>query len=87
MTKARCAEMQRRYRVRRQSLSSNTASKQRKAQFVALASLPVAGWVMGPVALVLTGLAWRRSRQDHYDWLDTWSRDDVRGQGAFSLES
>jgi Glycosyl transferase family 2 len=76
VTKVRCAEMQLCYRVRRHSLSSNTVSKRRKAQFVALASIPVMGPVIGGLALLVTSLAWRRSRQPHYDWLDTWNLED-----------
>jgi hypothetical protein len=88
VTKARCAKMLLRYRVRRQSLSSSTPSKQRKAQFVALAGMPV----IGPIAFLATGVSWWLSRQNQYEWLEAWTTlasPEVSMNRAehFSLES
>jgi hypothetical protein len=67
--KGRCPKMLLRYRVRAHSLSSNTQSKKRKAQLVALSSIPVVGTLVS----LSTACLWLSSRQTKYEWLIGWT--------------
>lgn len=58
------------YRIRSGSLSSNTASKRRKAKIVAWASLPL----LREIVLLCTGCIWLFTRQNQYVWLDEWGQ-------------
>lgn len=62
LQKVRCSKLLLRYRVRSESLSSGTPSKQRKAKIVALAKVPVLKWIV----LFLTYCAWFLTRRNKY---------------------
>lgn len=68
VSRTRCPNMLLRYRVRSGSLSSEAPSKRRKAQIVALASIPL----LGQLIFVLTGSVWVLRRQEQYVWLKDW---------------
>jgi hypothetical protein len=56
------------YRVRFGSLSSSTASKQRKSQIVALTKWPI----VGELVLLASFCLWFWNRQETYTWLKSW---------------
>lgn len=66
--KVRCPKMLLKYRVRSNSLSSNTPSKRRKAKVIAFASKPV----LREVVLFATWCIWLVTRQERYVWLKEW---------------
>jgi hypothetical protein len=66
--KVRYPKMLLKYRVRSDSVSSNTVSKQRKVRFVAISSLPI----LREIALFLTGCSWLTTRRETYVWLEEW---------------
>jgi hypothetical protein len=82
VTKVRCPKMLLRYRVRALSLSSNTQSKRRKAQLVALSSIPILGSL---VSLGTIGL-WLSSRQKKYEWLIGWTEQYSAYQSTYQTD-
>jgi hypothetical protein len=71
--KVRYPKMLLKYRVRSDSVSSNTVSKQRKVRFVAIASLPI----LRETALFLTWCSWLTTRRETYIWLEEWGPQPV----------
>jgi glycosyltransferase involved in cell wall biosynthesis len=68
--KVRCPKLLLRYRVRPNTVSSTTPSKQRKEQFVTLSKMPVLGFII----LFSTYCAWLFLRRGDYVWLPTWGQ-------------
>lgn len=68
--KARCPKPLLKYRVRSNSLSSNTPSKRRKAKIVAFASLPI----LRKIIVFLTWCMWLSTRRKEYIWLEEWGQ-------------
>uniref|UniRef100_B8HVA1 Glycosyl transferase family 2 n=1 Tax=Cyanothece sp. (strain PCC 7425 / ATCC 29141) TaxID=395961 RepID=B8HVA1_CYAP4 len=67
--KTRCPKMLIQYRLRRNSLSTTTPSKQRKLKIVTLAARPG----LGVIIYVLSWCVWWLSRSNKYCWHKNWN--------------
>jgi glycosyltransferase involved in cell wall biosynthesis len=74
--KVRYPKMFLKYRIRSNSLSSSTLSKQRKAKVVALAEKPL----LREIILILTGCFWLLTRKREYVWLKSWGEETASTQ-------
>jgi len=70
VSKARCPKMFLRYRIRANSLSSKTASLQKKAKIVRLANIPG----VGAIIFLVTWCIWLFTRQNKYIWNIEWGQ-------------
>lgn len=74
--KGRCPKVLLKYRIRSNSLSSSTPSKERKTKVVILASKP---FFRGGI-LFLTRCFWFLNRRNEYLWLEDWNKGSSYGE-------
>ncbi|MBE9031299.1 glycosyltransferase family 2 protein [filamentous cyanobacterium LEGE 11480] len=67
--KTRCPKMLLKYRVRNDSVSTPTPSKQRKTKLVTCAQ----NVVLGPMIMAITWGLWHANRRDRYLWHQDWT--------------